>query len=373
MANPFANIMRSNFGAPTDEATIQQRQQMANMLMQFGAQPGGGLPAGIAALIGGIQQGQAQRGANDLLKRREADRVTLNSTIATALEGGDWKTAAAAMARSSDPETANTGLQFLMENATKKPMEVADDMLGKYTPESIQQFVASRDYSKLVPVGETISAVDQSKIDLNRARAAAAGRPAQAAPTAIDSKIAALIARGATDDEIKTMLLGERSVPPETALEKARAGQQAKREAAAPAMLASVESAESALAAMEAATKKGVGGPFEAMFGTAINPALSAYETDASVLSEELTRLRRVPGIGSQSNLELQHAVKAIQDGSSDPSIREANFKRIRNILSQMKATFQNPAMGGQPSAAPSAPVTGGLTGDPLIDKYLTP
>jgi hypothetical protein len=350
-------LFTNPFSTPVTEDDIYRRQQQAQMLMQFGSQPGGGLPAGLATLLGGIQSTQAMRGYERLKSEAEAERRALNEAIGALLAGGDIKGAALKMAGSRDPQMAATGLNFLMEAAKPKPIDIAEHIWEDATPESRSAYLKSRDIGDLVIKGEPINEIDAAKVDMYRARAAealaraaAANRPS--APTDTDRKIDELVRRGATDEEIKRMLLGP--APQQSALERERERLQARREYDAPIKLAAVRSAEDALEQLAQLNRAGVGGEISGTLakvvpgGTALNRYAKAFNNAVAVLNEEILRLTRIPGIGHQSNLEtIKAEIASIQYDAPEP-VTAHNIDRIRKKLAALRWAFENPDIVGK-------------------------
>lgn len=131
----------------------------------------------------------------------------------------------------------------------------------------------------------------------------------------------------------------------------------------------SLDNALGIIKKMQSMTDDGVGGPIAAAslnpFTNRLTPAgqqIEQYDAQAAALGDELTRLMRIPGIGAQSNLELEAALKGIPTSNKTEATRKAILDQIANKLKAMREspTFFD-IRGGQQPAQPAA----GMTGDP--------
>jgi hypothetical protein len=104
----------------------------------------------------------------------------------------------------------------------------------------------------------------------------------------------------------------------------------------------SADQADELIGQLEGLTKQGVGGPIAGRVPAAIssvfNPSVEAYETTRAQLVDEITRLRRVPGIGAQSDLELRTALAAIPGAETNEATRAKAFANLRDVIQRVKA-----------------------------------
>lgn len=363
---------------PLDEQ-VRRRQMAAQMLFDVGRNGQQNWGSALATVIGGVMGRKAMDAQAQLDSQREQEATALNSAIAEMLSTGDVKGAALQMARSRDPEFQRQGLGFLFQNAQPSLPEISDKMLENFTPESLAEFRRSGDFSRLSRIPDTIDEVEQARIEKYRAEAERARRPdAAPAPSrtlSFEQYLNLPPDQRALYDQFKGRT-GDAAQSPEDirndALAREQARLTAKRQAEAPIKLASIDSASSALDTMQSLTDKGVGGPVAGRlvpyWAGGAGADLRQYDAQARVLIDELTRLQRIPGLGAQSNLELEEAMKAVPTSDVDEETRKVRIDQIRKKLSAMRAIFENPNVGGPSSQAPAAT---GATGDPLIDKYL--
>lgn len=129
----------------------------------------------------------------------------------------------------------------------------------------------------------------------------------------------------------------------------------------------SADQADVLLRQLEGYTQAGVGGPLEGRLPAIFNPSNEEYESVRAQLVDEISRLRRVPGIGAQSDLELRTALAAIPGVETNEETRKKAFANLRQVIAQVRRE-----LGGSPSGGISGSAdASGRTGDPLIDKYL--
>ncbi len=141
----------------------------------------------------------------------------------------------------------------------------------------------------------------------------------------------------------------------------------------------SLENATDLVGRLTDLTKQGVGGPIAA---SGLNPftnrappagqAIESYDAMAAQLADEITRLTRIPGIGAQSDAELRAALAAIPTSDKNEATRMQMLQQIAKKIERLKnsPSFFEISRGqhDQPKGQQPAP---GMTGDPLIDKYL--
>ncbi len=95
----------------------------------------------------------------------------------------------------------------------------------------------------------------------------------------------------------------------------------------------------------------------------------------AAQLMPELQALTRVPGIGSQSDLEARLASLALPSLEFDPQTNAASMAELKAFINDLKAAYETIANGGQPAETPEeagpavvAPTTPSL--DDIRRKY---
>lgn len=106
------------------------------------------------------------------------------------------------------------------------------------------------------------------------------------------------------------------------------------------------------------------GGPLDAK-ALALTPSYKELEQAGASLMPTLTALTRVPGIGSQSDLEQRLANLQIPSGDMYPETRAKAIQELKLFIDDLRAAYMGVAEGqapAMPSAAPSAPAKGGWT-----------
>ncbi len=125
---------------------------------------------------------------------------------------------------------------------------------------------------------------------------------------------------------------------------------------------------------LDAMAKRDVGGRITGNlpYAQTFSEDIEAYNSGTAALVDEITRLRRVPGIGTQSNLDLEQALRAIPDAGSGAETRRKALDRLRSVVARIREESEaaSERVGGAGARARPASL-GGQTGDPLIDKYL--
>lgn len=73
-----------------------------------------------------------------------------------------------------------------------------------------------------------------------------------------------------------------------------------------------------------------------------VDPRIEQYNALTAQLVEEATRLRRIPGIGTQSNMDLQQAMLSIPAAGTNVETRNAALKRIRDVVNRVKSESES-------------------------------
>jgi hypothetical protein len=69
-----------------------------------------------------------------------------------------------------------------------------------------------------------------------------------------------------------------------------------------------------------------------------------------------LLALTRVPGIGSQSDLEARQAQLALPDLSFGPEVNARSYEELKSFISDLRAAYESVLSGNQPTqSAPAA------------------
>lgn len=145
----------------------------------------------------------------------------------------------------------------------------------------------------------------------------------------------------------------------------------ARREAAAkiPTIDATVRRVERLAAASEKLGNAiADGGPLDGML-LSKTPSGQELIQSAATLMPVLTSLTRVPGIGSQSDLEQRLAQLQLPDPSMYPDVRANAVKELRQFVLDLKQAALNVASGKVTATSPDA---GGVPGDidAILKKY---
>lgn len=125
---------------------------------------------------------------------------------------------------------------------------------------------------------------------------------------------------------------------------------------AAQAKLPSVDAALRRLDRIEAASGKLTfgGGPLDAK-ALALTPSHKELEQAGASLMPVLTALTRVPGIGSQSDLEQRLAQLQIPSGDMYEETRQKAITELRTFIEDLRAAYMN-AASGQATQQPTEP-----------------
>jgi hypothetical protein len=99
----------------------------------------------------------------------------------------------------------------------------------------------------------------------------------------------------------------------------------------------SADQADTLLQQLEGYTKAGVGGPIEGRLPAILSPSNEEYESVRAQLVDEISRLRRVPGIGAQSDLELRTALAAIPGVETNEETRKKAFANLRQVIAKVR------------------------------------
>lgn len=147
---------------------IQRRQKLAQALQQQAMEPMGGTQfvgnvavkrspvEGLAKMLQAWGASRMEKSADDqyagLLDQQSQNRAAMMDQVTSAINGGDRRTAMAALLRSGDANMQAMGGK-LMEDMLKGNSEAFGKVdPSNYTPESVAKFAQTRDYSALVPV-----------------------------------------------------------------------------------------------------------------------------------------------------------------------------------------------------------------------------
>lgn len=108
------------------------------------------------------------------------------------------------------------------------------------------------------------------------------------------------------------------------------------------------------------------GGPLDAK-ALGLTPSYKELEQAGASLMPTLTALTRVPGIGSQSDLEQRLANLQIPSGDMYPDTRAAAIKELKAFIDDLRAAYMSVAEGKAPMSplrpnAAQAPQKGGWT-----------
>jgi len=173
-------------------------------------------------------------------------------------------------------------------------------------------------------------------------------------PTSFEVQMEIARQLGATPEQLRDLALGQKpagemSVRDQIALRKEDQANQTRG--------AAIDNAMAVIADMEAATKRGVGGPVagsdwnpltSTIFGNATGGQdIEKFNADASALQDELSRIQRIPGIGTQTDFELRQMMRAMPTASMSESTRTEALARIRKKLEALKISG-----GEQPNSA---------------------
>jgi hypothetical protein len=95
------------------------------------------------------------------------------------------------------------------------------------------------------------------------------------------------------------------------------------------------------------------GGPLEGRARGAIGtPAAQELEAANAQLINELTALTRIPGVGSQSDLEQRLAQLQLPNATQHPSVRERSIKELEAFINDLGAALDS-VSGGSPNNDP--------------------
>ena len=164
--------------------------------------------------------------------------------------------------------------------------------------------------------------------------------PQPRAPSALAERIELAKAMGATPEQLKALVMQEK--PMGAAEAKQKQGDVVKG--------ASLENALNIIGKLEEKTARGVGGPVAASglnpFTSTMNPFSDAgqqieeYDGQANMLIDELTRIQRVPGIGAQSNQELENIIKMIPTANKTEKTRTELLAQIKKKLLGLQSGY---------------------------------
>jgi hypothetical protein len=131
---------------------------------------------------------------------------------------------------------------------------------------------------------------------------------------------------------------------------------------AAQAKLPSVDAALRRLDRIEAASGKLTfgGGPLDAK-ALALTPSYKELEQAGASLMPVLTALTRVPGIGSQSDLEQRLAQLQIPSGDMYGETRQKAIAELRTFIEDLRAAYMNAANGQITQQPTEQPAQGGI------------
>lgn len=308
----------------------QRDLQMADALMQTGYIPNSGGWGALAQVLG------AWRGKR--LEKKAGERVS--DAMRRQMEYD-----AAAKAEERERAAAAEEAEY-QRNLGRRRNEAGDQVLNPKKPREPINIG-----NQLVMVGDD----GQARVLHETPRAPQQGRQ----PTAIEVQVAMARQLGASDDQIRALVLGGGEKPlsarDQIALRKDQEAQQTRG--------AAINNALSILGDMEQATEAGIGGPIASL---GLNPftnrltdagqAIEKYDADAASLQDELTRIQRIPGIGTQTDFELRQMLRALPTSSMTEETRRAVLQRIRNKLTELQPAIdaaQAGAIGGPIQQAP--------------------
>lgn len=305
-----------------DEETARRRQQQAQQLIQAGYSPvqgGNPLLAMLASVMSTVK-------GNSMLKDSDAK---LSETLAKRFEYENQQSQAKAEAE---------------QRKRDEDYQRELDKIG-YTKEVEAKY---REPSKIDPLSaEGIAAT----LGLERAKAGMRPGPG---PSESDRKIQQLRALGATDDQIRGMLLGgqPRNIDPlspegiaaQAKLKEVSGTSQADPKAAA------AQQAREVLDSLE--QQLSASGPIDGRLPTA---SAQGFDRAVAQLVNPFQTLTRIPGQGSQSDAELKRLMESFPAVTNYESVNKASIANLRSYLDKIQGMQ---AQGGQvaPQAQPQAP-----------------
>lgn len=332
-ALPGANAPRSPGELQAEFLANQDRMKLADALASQGYVPNSGALGSIAQIFGAWSGGKIKKEE----QKKLAELLREESDMLSAAERQKLEDQAKAEEARFQRELEKIAFTEKTK-AQNRPKDWKAGVIESLSPEQLRQ---------------------AGMIDLGLAPRAGSGPAPTEAPSSI-RELQAYLALPEDQRAIYDRLQGR---------EVGQAALSAKDQAAQDMRAVSAEQADTLIGQLEAATKAGVGGPIESLapFKSLTNPAFEEYEAIRAQLVDEITRLRKVPGMGSQSDLELRTALAAIPGPETNESTRAKAFANLRQVIGKVRAELS----GGAPKGISGSADATGRTGDPLIDKYL--
>jgi hypothetical protein len=108
------------------------------------------------------------------------------------------------------------------------------------------------------------------------------------------------------------------------------------------------------------------GGPIDQYALRVSEPGIE-LESAVGQLRATLLPFVRVPGVGSQSDLEARLDGLQYPDASQPPAVRKRNIDELNAFIADLSRAYSSIIKGGQQTAAPA----GGNADDDLVNKYL--
>jgi predicted RNA-binding Zn ribbon-like protein len=180
------------------------------------------------------------------------------------------------------------------------------------------------------------------------------------APSALQERIALAQQMGAAPEDIRRMVTGGEPAPAPT--QKASSANAIK--------LAQVQNVDRSIGRIESALKALDGGLVDTgpLDGRIQKFTSKGQELDAAVgaIQNSFLALTRVPGMGSQSDLEAKIAALQYPALDKAPEVNRKTLQQLREFAADLKR-----ALEGQPGATPSKAAPAQNDDDALIGKYL--
>lgn len=272
-----------------------------------------------------------------------------------------------------DPQAAfGMAMQQYQASLPKAP-EITDSLYQNFTPESVARFAKTGSHDDLIPRDK---AEEAYRIAAAKNRAKGPALPKTTDVQKRQEEVSTLLKTGAlkdADEAAQYIIGGYAAVkdfrgsgaePSEydAELARQRAKNQAREELAAPQKDAAIDSAMTYLDRLDSLNSEGVGGPLAGLgnavtFGAAnkLNPSGADFENAVAGLNDEILRLTRIPGVGTQSNLEaLKAELAGIQYGAPEATTR-FKLQTIRQKLETIRAGSRQLRKLGEPVADPES------------------
>jgi hypothetical protein len=363
--------------AARQQAIAEALQKRA--MQQRGPAPGGpvqaqyGIGEGLTQLAEALLARRAGKSAIEAKKAADTKQTSLNNELAKALT---MKSAGSIM-------DVQTGQSAPMETMTgqRNAYDLQQAVAGIGDPQKAGQFLAGKQMERLLP---DPAAVADRELKAYQIEAGMSDRAEarQAQMERLRFEIQAEERAGRRADELKMQLaqlqadarLSAAEIAAGARRDAAEAQGDAKKAAAndkKQGRLASLEAARGALARVQKTSDTlGSGGGYIEGRIPAIGPVAQDFDGAKAQLLAAIQGALRTPGIGSQSNMELQALMAALPERTQEKEVRDNQIKGIADRLAIIIEREANSDAALSPAApAAAAPAGAPKVGD-VVDGY---